>query len=135
MAKLIDELRPAALLTDDALGNASDIDPSDFFSHFEKFGRWYWPEISAEAVRMLSLVVCAEVEEESPIDSIISAASAQAADGAIAAVAAALGVDKDALEITVNAWYETLDQDLPSPVGFDGLAAAVELNHQMLKSI
>ncbi len=76
-------------------------------------GRWQWCEIANEARRVWNLMFSDTVEKDSAMDAVWTAAAAQAADGAYAAVAAALGVDCIALRDAVEPWL--LKQDSPPP--------------------
>lgn len=88
----------------------------DLIRHFEDgFGRWDWCEIAEEARRVHNLMFHDDVEDESPTDCLWSAVAAQANHGAYAAVAAALGVDRGALERAVARWEENQDNP-PAPV-------------------
>lgn len=83
--------------------------------HFGDFGRWNWCEIANETMRIWNLMFKAGVEPDSPMDAVWTAAVAQAYDGGVAAVAAALGIDRHALREVVAPWYEHQDA-LPSPI-------------------
>ena len=77
------------------------------------YGRWHWCDIADEARRVWNLMFCDWVEKDSAMDAVWTAAAAQAADGAYAAVAAALGVDRFALREAVEPWLYA--QDNPPP--------------------
>lgn len=76
-------------------------------------GRWHWCEIADEARRVWNLMFYDTVEKDSAMDAVWTAAADQAADGAYAAVAAALGVDRIALRDAVEPWL--IKQDSPPP--------------------
>ena len=84
-------------------------------THFTDFQRWDWCEIADETRRIWNLMFKERVEPDSPMDAVWTAAVAQAYDGGIAAVAAALGVDRLALREVVAHWYEHQDE-LPPPI-------------------
>jgi hypothetical protein len=96
----------------------------DMHNHFDKFGRWDWVDVKAEGSRVYGLMFDCDVEDDSPIDDLISAVAAQAHDGAMCAVAACLGVPARALTLAVAEWSENQDQ-LPPPVA--SMDAFVEL--------
>ena len=77
------------------------------------YGRWHWCDIADEARRVWNLMFCDWVEKDSAMDAVWTAAADQAADGAYAAVAAALGVDRIALRDAVEPWL--IKQDSPPP--------------------
>ena len=77
------------------------------------YGRWHWCDIADEARRVWNLMFFDTVEKDSAMDAVWTAAAAQAADGAYAAVAAALGVDCFALREAVEPWLYA--QDSPPP--------------------
>lgn len=105
--------------TEEALRDWQNIDrdpADDLHRHFGEYGRWDWCEISDEARRVWNLMFPDnEVHENSPIDGVLGAVAAQASHGAFAAVAAALGVNTDALELAVSYWYEGQDEP-PKPI-------------------
>ena len=77
------------------------------------YGRWHWCDIADEARRVWNLMFFDTVEKDSAMDAVWTAAAAQAADGAYASVAAALGVDFFALRDAVEPWLYA--QDSPPP--------------------
>ena len=85
--------------------------------HFEDdFGRWDWCEVYEEGVRIYNLITGENVETFSPLSDIFAAVAAQAHNGAMSSVAAALGVDARDLSVVASEWAENQD-DPPSPVG------------------
>lgn len=92
--------------------------------HFGEFGRWEWLDVNAEGLRVWNLMFEEAAETFSPIDDLISAVAGQAASGAYAAMAAALGVRADALELAVAEWSEKQDCP-PPPAGPEGLMLKV----------
>lgn len=104
----------------------------DLHRHFEAFGEWDWLDVSDEARRVFNLMFPGlyeqgPVEEFSPIDGVWTAAAAQAAHGAFAAVAAALGVDARALEAAVQPWYEAGPHNTaPPPISAQAFVALVQ---------
>ena len=94
----------------------------DLFCHFEDKDQWDWTEISGEWRRLNNLMFGDDVQAGSPIGELASAAICQAYNGAIAAVAAALGVNETALLMAVAPWTEAKESgEVPAPVGFSGL--------------
>ena len=107
----------------------------DLHVYFENaFARWDWRDIADEGTSLWGLMFNQELEKYSPADGVIAAVAAQSHHGAIAAVAAALGVEIDALDCAVSPWSENQD-DPPPPVGFDGLKVEVEKSQQELEAI
>lgn len=95
-------------------GRAVDYDVVDaLHTHMTDWDRWHWCDIADEARRVWNLMFCDTVEKDSAMDAVWTAAAAQAADGAFAAVAAALGVDRFALREAVEPWLYA--QDSPPP--------------------
>jgi len=92
----------------------------DLHRHFEEFGRWEWAETAMEWHRVHNLMFQAPLELESPSMYLASAAVAQGHYGAVAGIAAALGVDASILAIAVAGWYENQDSP-PAAIGFEGL--------------
>ena len=97
----------------------------DAHVYFEQWGRWDWCDIAQEATHLIGLAIGGEVEEESQISNIVSAAVAHAHASAYAAMAAALGIDADDLRITIANWSEQQDK-LPPPVSIGRLMEMVE---------
>jgi len=99
----------------------------DLYKYFGKtYNRWDWCEIYREGVSVWNTMFPEdEIDEDSPKGCVFAAITAHAAEGAYAAVATALGVDKDHLEMVVAEWYEMQDCP-PPPVGYDGLKALVD---------
>ena len=94
------------------------VTDDDMHRHMRDFGRWDWCEIADEGRRIYGVMFGEEVESGSAVDAIIGGVSAQAADGAWAAVAAALGVDAEDVRMAVADWYEKQDAT-PPPVSPD----------------
>lgn len=104
--------------TEQALRNWTQIDDDGGRTdaaqeHFDDFGRWYDIDVAAEGNRVLGLMLGVGIEPDSPIAAVMAAVATQAAEGAFASVAAALGISAWALELAVAHWYE--DQDDPPP--------------------
>lgn len=94
----------------------------DLHCHFENKDQWYWPDIKNEWIRLNNLMFGADVQLNSPIEELASAAICQGFKGAISAVAAALGVDAQTLELSVAEWVEgKAEGKLPAQIGFEGL--------------
>ena len=87
------------------------------------FGRWDWVEVAEEGRRLWNRINDQEAEQDSPVAAVLDAVAAQAAHGAFAAVAAALGVPAAALEVAVARWYENQDQP-PVAVAVDQLISS-----------
>lgn len=104
----------------------------EIYEHFAKFGRWDYTEVSDEGRRLLAEIIDTEIEPDSPIDDVLSAMATQASDGAIAAVAAMLGVDASDLKYTVAHWLECQD-DPPPPIGVEGLQAALDETNRLMR--
>ena len=85
----------------------------DLHVHFTEFGRWYWPEVSDEAVRVENLMFGSDIHEESPRADVYHAACAQASNGAMSAMAAALGLELEVVGLALAPWFE--NQDNPPP--------------------
>ena len=84
-------------------------------SYLLDFGRWPYEEIADEARRVWNLMFHDQVQKGSAMDAVWTAAAAQAADGAYAAVASAIGVEGYGLREAVEPWL--LNQDSPpSPI-------------------
>lgn len=114
---------------------SDDRDPGDdLHRHFEDYGRWDWCDISDEGRRVWNLMFNDEIEEWSPQDGVFSAIAAQASHGAFAAVAAALGVDMEALRHAAAEWYENQD-NLPPPVSPEQFMAKCVEAAQWLKDL
>lgn len=93
----------------------------DLHIHFTEFGRWDWPEIADEARRIYNFMLNEDVEEDSLIDGLFAAVAAQAAQGVFEAVAAAIGVNAEALQYVVAMWYERQDAPPQSSVPCENL--------------
>ncbi|MDH4216465.1 MAG: hypothetical protein OEV26_04425 [Gallionella sp.] len=93
----------------------------DLHRYFEdEFGRWDWCEIYEEGIRIGNLMFEENVEKFSPRAGLLAAVAAQAARGAVAQIAACLGVERQALEHAIAEWSE--DQDsLPPPISAEKL--------------
>jgi len=83
--------------------------------HFEDFGKWSWCEIAEEGRGVWNEMFNEDVQEDSPIDGIISAVAAQAGEAAFVAVATMLGVDVKGFRYLVDYWYEFQD-NVPPPL-------------------
>lgn len=100
---------------DDVVADHLDDIGDALHTHFTDFQRWDWCEIADETRRIWNLMFKEGVEPDSPMDAVWTAAVAQAFDGGIAAVAAALGLDQYALRDIVAPWAEHQDA-LPPPI-------------------
>lgn len=74
------------------------------------------------------------IEHGGVTDLIASGAAAQASYGAIAAVAAALGVDAKAFSLAIAPWMEN-KKNPPPPIGIAGLANAIEDSERHLAAL
>lgn len=111
------------------------VELDDVVRHFEFYCdqvERHWVEISNEGNRVLELITGDEVGEWSPADSVITGVAAASHHGAMAAVAAALGVDADDLERAVGPWTETNRESYPDervdPVTPERLKALIDAN-------
>lgn len=104
----------------------------DMYNHFTQMDRWDWCEISDEGKRIYGLMFDVIVHDDSPVNDLISAVAAQASHGAIAAVAACLGVPADTLRHTVASWSENQDNPPPPVASIDAFAALIEENQKWL---
>ena len=110
-------------------------DPEDDIHwHFKSFGRWHWCHISDEGRRVWNMMFPVILEEGSPADAVFCGIAAQASHGAFAAIAAALGVDREALEIAVSEWYGK-DKNPPAAVKPDELMTLIEESRKWLAEI
>jgi len=104
---------------EEALRNWDNADSDledDLYRYFiNEFNRWDWADIANEARRVWQLMFDEEIEDDSPVSYIFCAIAASAYNGAMASVAAAIGVDQDGLELAASHWYENQDA-LPPPV-------------------
>lgn len=96
--------------------NEIEVDIGDALHvYFEKAGPRHWCAVRDEARRVASrLYEPEDVEEYSPIDSLLAATAAQAADGVWQTVAEAFGLDKKYVELVMAHWHER-EQDEPIP--------------------
>ena len=99
-------------------------DPADdIHAHFMETKLRDWYSVANEARRIYNLMFV-DIEEEnfvedgSPLDGVWTGAAAQAADGVWAAVADALGLDKDILESALEDWYSP-HGEVPPPMTMD----------------
>ena len=110
-------------MTDEELKNweKSDSDINDeLHNHFSTWGRWDWTEIAGEALRVHNVMFGDDIEDDSPIDAVTTAAIAHADHMAYEAMAAAIGVNATHLRCTVARWSENQDK-LPAPVSVERL--------------
>lgn len=107
----------------------------DLHCYFENKGQWDWTEIRHEWVRLNNLMFSEDVHLNSPKEELASAAICQGFKGAISAVAAALGVDAQTLDVAVAEWTEGKEKGkVPAPIGFDGLKnICAELEEQQFE--
>ena len=107
----------------------------DIHHHFNDFGRWNWCDIYREGSRVWNLMFPDEpISEDSAVEAIFSGIAAQAEAGAFAQVAAALGVDAEALRMTASEWGE--DQDnLPPPVGPEKFMERISEDKEWLRKL
>lgn len=86
----------------------AEVDISDALHvYFEKAGPRYWCAVRDEARRVATrLYEPEDFEEYSPMDSLLTATAAQAADGVWQAVAEAFGLNKDCVECVLAQWHE-----------------------------
>ena len=96
--------------------NEIEVDIGDALHvYFEKAGPRHWCAVRDEARRVAArLYEPEDFEEYSPIDSLITAAAAQAADGVWQTIAEAFGLNKDYVESVMAHWHER-EQDEPIP--------------------
>lgn len=98
-------------------------DPADdIHAHFMAGKLRDWCEVAEEARRIYNLMFADTedefVEDDAPLDGVWSGAAAQAAHGVWAAVADALGLNKEILESTLEDWY-FLHGEVPPPMTMD----------------
>jgi len=96
--------------------NEVEVDIGDAMHvYFEKSGARHWCAVRDEARRIaVCLYEPEDFEEHSPIDSLLAAAAAQAADGVWQAVAEAFGLDKKYVNLVLAHWHER-EQGEPIP--------------------
>lgn len=104
-----EDLKAWSRIEADDIGNA-------LHGHFEAFARWDWREVADEGARVWSLMFGEEIERWSAKDAVIYAVAAQAHSGAVAAMAAALGLEEGAVELALEDWYQN-QESLPAAVG------------------
>lgn len=99
-------------------GEDDEVDLGDALHvYFEMAGPRQWLEVRDEARRIAERLYEPDFEEGSPIDDLLAATAAQAADGVWQAVAEAFGLDKTCVEIVLDHWYEKdYDTAAPAPV-------------------
>lgn len=102
-----------------ALDGEFDIE-SELHQHFEEFGRWSSAEISEEAIRVATELLDIDVEETSPLESLIHMSVAAGQTSGFAVVAAALGLELDILAMALAEWEEHQDK-APKAVSFNEL--------------
>jgi hypothetical protein len=107
--ELFETIIRCSLVEDDEidLGDALHI-------YFEMVGLREWCEVREEARRVAVRMYEGEFEEYCPIDNLLGATAAQAADGVWQTVAEAFGLDKRYVEFVLANWYEK-EQGEPSP--------------------
>jgi len=96
----------------------AEVDVGDALHvYFEKAGPRHWCAVRDEARRIaVRMYEPEDVEEYSPIDSLITAAVAQAADGVWQTIAEAFGLNKDYVESVMAHWHEReKDEPIPEP--------------------
>jgi hypothetical protein len=100
--------------------------------HFEEFEPWDWCAIADEGLRLWNLMFAdgTPAEDGSAISAPIHGVAAAAANGAFAAVAAALGVSPHHLQVAVSDYYwgpmDATTAPVPAPVGADGLMKLID---------
>lgn len=101
---------------DEYEADEAEVDVGDALHvYFEKAGPRHWCAVRDEARRVAArLYEPEDFEEYSPIDSLITAAAAQAADGVWQTIAEAFGLNKDYVESVMAHWHER-EQDEPIP--------------------
>lgn len=99
-----------------ALDGEFDIEP-ELYQHFEAFGRWSSAEISEEAIRIANELLDLDVEETSPLESLIHMSVAAGQKSGFAVVAAALGLEVKLLELVIADWEEH-QNEAPKAVSF-----------------
>ena len=93
-----------------------DVEFDDVLKHFTHvFNRWDWIEVAQELRNLVDEILESETERDSPFDNIFHAACIQAAEGAMRACAAMLGVEEEEFIYVLSRWYNNQD-DLPSPI-------------------
>jgi hypothetical protein len=115
--------------------NSTSLWGNDMHNHFEKFGRWDWCDVKAEGNRVYGLMFDCTVDDDSPIDDLISAVAAQAHDGAMCAVAACLGVPARTLHLAVAEWSEGQDSLPPPVVSMEAFAELIRENQKWLDEL
>lgn len=115
--------------------NRLDID-SDLEDHFNNLDEWHWTHIGSEWRRLSNLMGGTEIEAGSLLEDIATAALYRAHKSALSAVAAALGVDADALEVAVDEWVEcACPKSTPPQIGFSELEKRCAESLESLKQI
>lgn len=83
--------------------------------YFKKAGPRHWCAVRDEARLFAArLYEPEDFEEHSPIDSLLTATAAQAADGVWQTIAEAFGLNKECVELLLAHWHER-EQDEPIP--------------------
>lgn len=95
-----------------------EVDIGDALHHyFEMAGPKEWLDVRDEARRFAERFFAPDFEEDSPIDGLLAATAAQAADGVWQTVAEAFGLEKQYVELVLAHWYEkNYDTAAPAPV-------------------
>lgn len=105
--------------------DSEELASDTLFQHFEQFDRWDWCEVAEEGRYVNRLMFGDSIDPDAPRAAVLSAVAACAAQGAFAAMAAALGVGVNALMAVMMEWYESQDAP-PSPVTLDELMNAID---------
>ena len=105
-----------------------DEDISDLMhAYFEATKLRDWCDIADEARHLWEFLFDEPLEEYSPVDGLLAAVAAQAANGIYAAVASALDLNPEYLKFVLSEWEEGVKDDtVPPPITFTKLKRRLE---------
>lgn len=113
------------------------INSDSFKEKMSEFGlpsdRWHWPEIVEKRKNALETLSGFLIEDGSVLDAVLSIVALESRDGAYSTVAAALGIDSQALQAVLLSWEENQDMP-PPPVSFDELKIKIMLHKQLAQA-
>ena len=92
------------------------------YEHMEETNLTYWPDIVYEGQRIWKLMFDEELEDDSPVDTILSGVACQAARGVEIAVARMFGLkNHNAVGLALASYIEcdSLDKEVPKPITYE----------------
>lgn len=123
-----------AILNDLTKKSNPDFIKNEISEHNFSAGRWHWPEIVEKKTQSLEKLLKLTVEDGSVLDEILTSVALESREGAYSAVAAALGVDRRALQAVSLNWEENQDAP-PCHITFDELRTKIMLYKQLVQTI